>query len=349
MVALGVTLHQCRPARGGAHGQAPVSSPGSLEVPPEALVLIQFHDVALLPLVSRLLVAAGWVWFFIFFVFRREPAGAGGVKRERVSNLGILLQMLSFALVWMIQRPQPAAGARLDALEIARDVLAPVLGLASVWIGLTAVRTLGRQWSYEARVIEGHQLVTAGLPSPGCGIPSTPPCSASCSRATSRSARGWGCPSPWWFSSRHSHPHPRRGEVDARHSEPLTTNTPARSGVRAVFDLSHKTPMRRFPGPQPIRSSRCWRSFSQSASRAPRTPTSTSRATSCSAVRAAGTTSRSTRSPSGCSSRTGRTCRWWTRRPTASWVTSPTRRACTAWRWRTTWAAGSPATAGTRA
>ncbi|HXJ67298.1 MAG TPA: isoprenylcysteine carboxylmethyltransferase family protein, partial [Verrucomicrobiae bacterium] len=27
---------------------------------------------------------------------------------------------------------------------------------------LAAVRTLGKQWSYEARVIEGHELVTQG-------------------------------------------------------------------------------------------------------------------------------------------------------------------------------------------
>ena len=124
-------------------------------------MLIRVQDVALLPLVSRLLVAAGWVWFFIAFVFRRESGGKG-TKRERVSSVGIVLQMLAFALVWMIQRPLPAAGARLDALEIARDLLAPLLAFASIAIGLSAVRTLGKEWSYEARVIESHRLVTAG-------------------------------------------------------------------------------------------------------------------------------------------------------------------------------------------
>jgi protein-S-isoprenylcysteine O-methyltransferase Ste14 len=124
-------------------------------------MLIRVQDVALLPLVSRLLVAAGWVWFFIAFVFRRESGGKG-TKRERVSSVGIALQMLAFTLVWMLQRPLPAAGARLDALEIARDLLAPLLAFASISIGLAAVRTLGRQWSYEARVIEGHRLVTEG-------------------------------------------------------------------------------------------------------------------------------------------------------------------------------------------
>ena len=61
------------------------------------------------------------MWFFVYFVFRREPAGGDGVKRAPVSNLGILLQTVSFALVWMIQRPLPAAGTRLDALEMGSD------------------------------------------------------------------------------------------------------------------------------------------------------------------------------------------------------------------------------------
>ena len=125
-------------------------------------MLIRFQDFALLPLVSRLLVAVGWAWFTIAFVFRREPGGGAGARRERISSVGIVLQMLAFALVWMIQRPLPAAGTRLDAFEIARDVLAPVIGFGSVFLGLAAVRTLGKQWSYEARVVEGHELVTSG-------------------------------------------------------------------------------------------------------------------------------------------------------------------------------------------
>jgi protein-S-isoprenylcysteine O-methyltransferase Ste14 len=125
-------------------------------------MLIHVQDAALLPLVSRILVAVGWAWFTIAFVFRREQGRGPGTRRERISSVGIFLQMLAFAVVWMIQRPLPAAGTRLDAFEIARDVLAPVIGFGSVFLGLAAVRTLGKQWSYEARVIEGHELVTQG-------------------------------------------------------------------------------------------------------------------------------------------------------------------------------------------
>ena len=76
--------------------------------------------------------------------------------------IGIALQMVSFALVWMFQRPLRRAGAPLGMGEIVLDLLAPVLSIVSAWIGLSAVRTLGEQWSYTARLIEGHQLVVRG-------------------------------------------------------------------------------------------------------------------------------------------------------------------------------------------
>lgn len=123
---------------------------------------MHFHDIATLPLVSRALVVVAWVWFFGAFVLRRPPRGEPKARREPVSNVGIVLQMAGFALVWMIQRPLPPATRPLAKAEIVLDVLAPLLSFASVWLGLWAVRTLGKQWSYEARLIEGHQLVTQG-------------------------------------------------------------------------------------------------------------------------------------------------------------------------------------------
>jgi protein-S-isoprenylcysteine O-methyltransferase Ste14 len=37
-----------------------------------------------------------------------------------------------------------------------------VLAYSSCWFCLIAVRTLGKQWTYEARVIEGHELIMQG-------------------------------------------------------------------------------------------------------------------------------------------------------------------------------------------
>jgi protein-S-isoprenylcysteine O-methyltransferase Ste14 len=123
---------------------------------------MHFDQVAPLALVSRALVAIGWAGFFVFFFSRANPARGGVTKRAPASRLGIALQMVGYALVWMLQRHPPAAGAPLSVAEITLDVLAPVVSAVSAWMGLSAVRTLGRQWSYTARLVEDHKLVTEG-------------------------------------------------------------------------------------------------------------------------------------------------------------------------------------------
>ena len=123
---------------------------------------MRLDQVAPLALVSRALVAVGYLGFFVFFFSQAKPARGGETKRAPASMFGILFQMLAYAAVWMLQRRPPAAGAPLSAAEIALDLLAPVLSTASAWMGLSAVRTLGRQWSYTARLVQDHKLVTEG-------------------------------------------------------------------------------------------------------------------------------------------------------------------------------------------
>ena len=123
---------------------------------------MSLFGAAPLPLVSRSLVALGWVGFFAFFFVKKAPQTESATRREPASKLGIVLQMVAFTLLWMIQRPLPRAGARLGPLEITLNVLAPILSILSAWLGISAVRTLGRQWSYTARLVEDHRLVTEG-------------------------------------------------------------------------------------------------------------------------------------------------------------------------------------------
>ena len=47
-------------------------------------------------------------------------------------------------------------------IEIALSLLTMLLAIASVWFCLASIITLGRQWSLEARLVEGHKLVTEG-------------------------------------------------------------------------------------------------------------------------------------------------------------------------------------------
>jgi protein-S-isoprenylcysteine O-methyltransferase Ste14 len=109
-------------------------------------------------------VLVGWVAFALIFVLRKRPSGGGKVgKRDPASVIGIVLVMAGFCAVGSLGRrpltpivPMPLALWGVTALAIV--LLVP----ASLWLVRAAVRTLGKQWSVQARVLEGHALVTTG-------------------------------------------------------------------------------------------------------------------------------------------------------------------------------------------
>jgi protein-S-isoprenylcysteine O-methyltransferase Ste14 len=48
------------------------------------------------------------------------------------------------------------------SFEIVMVIVTMGLAVGSVWLISAAVRTLGKQWSLAARVLEGHSLITTG-------------------------------------------------------------------------------------------------------------------------------------------------------------------------------------------
>ncbi len=108
-------------------------------------------------------ILAGWLVFVSIFWLRRRPPKAEVKERQRKSYLGIVLQGIGYALVWGIRRPWLTPIAPMPAwAEIVVGMLATALMGAGVWMSLAAVRALGKQWSFEARLVEGHRLVTEG-------------------------------------------------------------------------------------------------------------------------------------------------------------------------------------------
>lgn len=110
-------------------------------------------------------VMASWCVFAgVFLVFLlKKPASAPDSKRERTSIVGIALQGAGYAAVWSVHRPRFTPIFSLGRLfEIAVAVSAMAITIGSVWFVSTAVRTLGKQWSLAARVLEGHKLITSG-------------------------------------------------------------------------------------------------------------------------------------------------------------------------------------------
>ena len=106
-------------------------------------------------------------WFVfagVFLVFlRQKPPSAPDSKRERTSIIGIALQGVGYAIVWSVHRQPFTPFVPLGKFfEIAAAVLTMGLAMGSVWFCSAAVRTLGKQWSLAARVLEGHKLITSG-------------------------------------------------------------------------------------------------------------------------------------------------------------------------------------------
>jgi len=106
-----------------------------------------------------------WIVFTGIFLFRKRPPKEQEAKRDRLSLLGIFLQMFAYFLVWF-QPPRkpflpPVAGLS-DGLEIALAALTIAIAAGSVWLAASALRTLGKQWAIAARLVEGHKLITNG-------------------------------------------------------------------------------------------------------------------------------------------------------------------------------------------
>jgi protein-S-isoprenylcysteine O-methyltransferase Ste14 len=107
-----------------------------------------------------------WLAFLaVFLLFQRRWKGASTARRAPASKLGIAFQFTAYGLLWTwpLQRPHFTPIIALPvAAELLLLVFTMVLATASVWLVGSAARTLGRQWSLEASLIENHQLITAG-------------------------------------------------------------------------------------------------------------------------------------------------------------------------------------------
>ncbi len=99
-------------------------------------------------------ILAAWIVMGLATVFRRRPPQAREVRRGRGWGWGFVLQVLSIGPLWFWRRPQP------PSLPV--SVVAVLLAAASVAVILAAQRALGRQFAYQARLVEGHRLITAG-------------------------------------------------------------------------------------------------------------------------------------------------------------------------------------------
>jgi protein-S-isoprenylcysteine O-methyltransferase Ste14 len=108
-------------------------------------------------------VLVGWVAFALMVLLRKRRRGAAVGKRDPASVIGILLVMGGFCAVGsMGRRPLVPIVPMRTVLWTAVAVAVVVLVPASLWLVWAAIRTLGKQWSIQARLLEGHALITTG-------------------------------------------------------------------------------------------------------------------------------------------------------------------------------------------
>jgi protein-S-isoprenylcysteine O-methyltransferase Ste14 len=122
--------------------------------------------VEFLPKLVFVIVMVAWLVFAGVFIFRKKPPSPPDQKRERGSLIGVALQGVSYGLVWGVHReyftPLVSGNELSQVISIVASVLAVLAAIGSVWLITTALKTLGKEWSLTARLVEGHKLATSG-------------------------------------------------------------------------------------------------------------------------------------------------------------------------------------------
>lgn len=105
-----------------------------------------------------------WFVFAGTFFLRKKPEVSPDKVKVPKSFWGIALQGVGFGLVWALHRT-PIFSPFVDqyALNIVLQIFALSLSITSVVLSMSAIRELGKQWSFQARLVEDHKLVTSGV------------------------------------------------------------------------------------------------------------------------------------------------------------------------------------------
>lgn len=106
-----------------------------------------------------------WIIFLGVFVVSRKPAAAPDARRLPQSFAGIALQAIAVAVVWAFYRTpflSPLFEGQI-VLNIVLEAFAIALMIGAIWFARSAVKELGKQFALQARLIEGHELITTGV------------------------------------------------------------------------------------------------------------------------------------------------------------------------------------------
>lgn len=104
-----------------------------------------------------------WVAFALVFILRKKGPEGPEKKRDKASYWGIALEGVGYWAIWIFPRPYfSPLFPMLKISEMAVAALTIVTAVLSVWLCAAAVKALGKQWTYRARVLDEHELITQG-------------------------------------------------------------------------------------------------------------------------------------------------------------------------------------------
>jgi len=108
-------------------------------------------------------VIAGFVVFGAIFLLMAKRSRDKTRKADQRSIIAIFIQALAFAIAWTIVRKPFTPFLPIDwRAQYFVAAIIVLLVLASLVLVTAAVRTLGKQWSLQARVLEHHELIRRG-------------------------------------------------------------------------------------------------------------------------------------------------------------------------------------------
>jgi len=108
-------------------------------------------------------VIVSFVVFGAIFLLMAKRSRGKTRKADPHSIIAIFIQALAFAIAWMIVRKPFTPFLPIDwRAQYFVAAIIVLLVLTSLIFVTAAVRTLGKQWSLQARVLEHHELIRRG-------------------------------------------------------------------------------------------------------------------------------------------------------------------------------------------
>jgi protein-S-isoprenylcysteine O-methyltransferase Ste14 len=117
-------------------------------------------------LISRLMawgMIAVWIVVGVLFQVMHPRNVAKEVRRAARWWIGLVIQVVAVLIALIFSRPFATPHHHVPLwLQIALALSAFLIAVASAWLILGAVKSLGKQFGVAARIVTGHQLVRTG-------------------------------------------------------------------------------------------------------------------------------------------------------------------------------------------